>query len=369
MNHSLPNIKDLTRTGLADVIKGFGEPAYRASQLHQWLFSHRSLRFDDISILSLALRGKLSSLYAIRQATVAECLQESGSGQQLPTTKFLVTMPDGQTVESVLIASENRITACISSQAGCPLDCTFCATGRMGFRRNLSPGEITDQVYLLNDYLLDRYERSKTLTNIVFMGMGEPLLNTVNVLDAIDTLTNQRYRFSFSGKKITISTVGLVPEIVRLGRQGSRTKLAVSLHSAIQEKRESLMPVAKQYPLAELKQALAEYNRATGQPVTLVYMLLRGVNDRPEDARELVKFARALFCKINLIDYNAIVNINFDPVYTAEREVFMRSLLDSGLLVTVRKSHGASIDAACGQLAAGGGPRITEEPHQYSNRL
>jgi 23S rRNA (adenine2503-C2)-methyltransferase len=363
MQPILPNIKDLTRTGLREVVSSLGEPAYRASQIHQWLFSHRSANMDDITILSLALRRRLSSLYAVREATLDEHLEESVAGPEMPTTKFLVSMPDGQSVESVLIPSANRITACISSQAGCPLNCTFCATGRMGFRRNLSPGEITDQVFLLNDFLAERYGETKKITNVVFMGMGEPLLNMTNVLDAVQTLTDQHYRFSLPQRKITISTVGLTPEIRLLGEASVKTKLAVSLHAAIQEKRESLIPVARDYPLDELKRALSEYSRKTGQQVTLVYMLLDGINDSPEDARALAKFAKSLFCKINLIDYNAIVNIKFKPVYAGTRELFMRSLLDSGLQVTVRKSQGATIDAACGQLAAERGPHIPEEPY------
>jgi len=363
IQQTLPNIRDLTRTGLEAAVSALDQPAYRASQIHQWLFSHRSGNFNDITILSLALRSRLSSMYAVRAATLEEHREESGNGMEMPTTKFMVRMPDGQSVESVLIPSGDRITACISSQAGCPLKCSFCATGRMGFRRNLSPGEITDQVFLLNDFLAERYGEPKKITNLVFMGMGEPLLNMTNVLDAVLTLTDQHYRFSLPQRKITISTVGLVPEIGLLGDSPVKTKLAVSLHAAIQEKRESMMPVARDYPLNDLKRALSGYSGKTGQPVTLVYMLLEGINDSQEDARALVKFAKSLFCKINLIDYNAIVNIKFKPVNTVTRELFMRSLLDSGLQVTVRKSQGATIDAACGQLAARERPHIPEEPH------
>ncbi len=195
------------------------------------------------------------------------------------------------------------------------------------------------------------------------MGMGEPLLNMPHVLDAIETLSNHSYRYSISQRKISISTVGIIPRIDLLARSSHKVKLAVSLHSAIQENRESLMPAAREYPLPALRKSLAEYNRLTGQPVTLVYMLLRDINDTPEDARALVKFAKSLFCKINLIDYNAIVNIKFKPVYTGKRELFLRSLLDSGLQVTVRKSHGASINAACGQLVTESRQHLPEEPH------
>jgi 23S rRNA (adenine2503-C2)-methyltransferase len=363
MQHTIPNIKDLARSELKEAMTALGEPAYRASQLHQWLYSHRPVTFDDITILSLALRKKLSGLYAIRSAVLDSTMQETCSGEELPTTKFLVRMPDEEAVESVIIPAENRITACISSQAGCALKCAFCATGRLGLKRNLTTGEITDQVHLLNDYLAARCGNSGTITNIVFMGMGEPLLNTPNVLDAIETLGNQSYRFSLSQRKITISTVGIVPGIAVLADSSCKAKLAVSLHSAMQKKREAMMPVAREWTLPLLKKSIAAYNRKTGRPVTLVYMLLEGVNDAREDARALAEFAKGLFCKINLIDYNAIVNIKFKPVYTGKRDLFLRSLLDSGLQVTVRKSHGASINAACGQLAADRKQPIPEEPH------
>ncbi len=362
MQEQLPNIKDISVQELEALIKSIGEPAYRASQIHQWLFSHRVQNFDDMSILSLALRKKLATQYAIRRAAITKYCEEHHDGT--PTAKYLITMPDGTSVESVLIASGERLTACISSQAGCPLNCSFCATGMMGFQRNLSHGEITDQVFLLNEHIASRYGYGASITNIVFMGMGEPLLNTANITEAIETLSNPRYTFSLSRRKITISTVGIIPEIESLADSAIKTiKLAVSLHSAIQSKRETLMPVAREYPLHDLKHALAGYSRKTGQPVTLVYMLLSGINDAPEDINALIKFAKSLFCKINLIDYNAIVNIKFKPVYTEKRELFIRALVESGLQVTVRKSHGASINAACGQLAAEKRRHIPEELH------
>jgi len=363
MLHSLPNIRDLTVAELRSVISALGEPAYRASQIHQWLFSHHTNSFDDMTILSLALRKGLSAIFAIDKASIKKCRKEVLDIAEMTTEKFLIRMPDGQTVESVVIPGDNRITACISSQIGCPLGCSFCATGMMGFTRNLSPGEITDQVVLLNKHIKDDCGDDRSITNIVFMGMGEPPLNTTNVLDAIETLSNHTYSFSLPRRKITISTVGIIPEINVLASFQPKTKLAVSLHAAIQEKRESMMPVARHYPLHDLKHALAAYSHLTGQPVTLVYMLLDGVNDAPEDAKALEKFAKSLFCKINLIDYNAIVNIKFKPVFSEKREFFIRSLVDSGLMVTVRKSHGASINAACGQLATERKGQIPEEPH------
>ena len=351
MTQQLQNIIDLTFRQLQQTMELMGEPSFRASQIHQWLFSHHASSFDDMTILSRALRKKLSDTFSIQQLQVIdrqECFEETCDN---PTEKILLKLPDNENVESVLIASAERMTACVSSQVGCPLQCPFCATGNMGFRRNLSAGEMTGQVYALNKIAAEKPSNNK-ITNIVFMGMGEPLLNTDNVIEAIDTLTTRNYSFCLSQKKITISTVGVIPEIQRLARSGMKTKLAVSLHAANQLKRESLMPIAaRQYPLDELGKSLAEYTKVTGMPVTIVYMLLKGINDSLDDARMLSRFARTFLCKINLIDYNSIINIKFKPVYSATRDMFLQHLLTSGLHVTVRKSYGTTINAACGQLA------------------
>ena len=351
MTVKLPNIIDLTFKQLQESMESMGEPSFRATQIHQWLFSHHASSFDDMTILSRGLRKKLSETFSIGQLQLQgrqECFEDACLN---PTEKILLQLPDNEKVESVLIASAERMTACVSSQVGCPLQCPFCATGSMGFRRNLSAGEITGQVYALNSIAAEKTSNNK-ITNIVFMGMGEPLLNTDNVIEAIETLSTKNYSFCLSQKRITISTVGVIPEIQRLARSGMKTKLAVSLHAANQDKRESLMPIAaRQYPLNELGKSLAEYTEITGMPVTIVYMLLKGINDSLDDAKMLARFAKTFLCKINLIDYNSIINIKFKPVYSSAREVFQQHLLTSGLHVTVRKSYGTTINAACGQLA------------------
>ncbi|NTU93813.1 MAG: 23S rRNA (adenine(2503)-C(2))-methyltransferase RlmN [Chlorobiaceae bacterium] len=355
--HALPNIKEFTREQLGAVVAGLGEPKFRADQLHRWLYSQGASDFDSMSSISASLRRKLSSAYDIRSVkieSVACGTPGQAAEEESPTVKYLLRLPDDELVESVLIPSGERITACVSSQAGCPLQCEFCATGHMGFRRNLHASEITDQVYALQDEAA--LQSGGRITNIVFMGMGEPLLNLQNVMEAVATLTAKDYRFSIAEKRITISTVGLVPGIERLASSGLKTKLAVSLHSADQELRERLMPVARQYPLEDLGKAIDAYNRMTGLPVTLVYMLIDGVNDSPGDARKLARFAKRFLCKINLIDYNSIVNFQFRPAHTDTRNTFVRQLLDNGLIVTVRKSQGAAINAACGQLATRPGP-------------
>jgi 23S rRNA (adenine2503-C2)-methyltransferase len=354
MPEPLQNITDLTLKELNQAISLLGEPSFRATQIHQWLFSHHATSFDDMTILSLGLRKKLSETFSLSHPQLTDHQESIDESSDSPTEKILLKLSDNTFVESVLIASENRMTACVSSQIGCPLQCPFCATGRMGFQRNLSAGEITGQIYALNQ-LVAAKEPGKTITNIVFMGMGEPLLNTDNVIEAIETLSTRNYRFCLSQKRITISTVGVIPEIQRIGKSGMKTKLAVSLHAADQQKRESIMPIAaRQYPLKELGKSLGEYGTSTGMPVTIVYLLLKGINDSLDDAKLLARFAKTFLCKINLIDYNSIINIKFKPVYSSTRDIFQQYLVSSGLHVTVRKSYGTTINAACGQLATAG---------------
>ena len=354
MTTPLPNIMDLTLKELQQSMSLLGEPSFRATQIHQWLFSHHATSFDNMTILALALRTKLSETFTIFRPEVVERYESFDEACDHRTEKILLKLSDKNLVESVLIPSEERMTACVSSQVGCPFQCSFCATGKMGLRRNLSAGEITEQVYALNN-MVSAKEPGRTITNIVFMGMGEPLLNTDNIIEAIETLGTRNYRFSLSQRKVTISTVGVIPEIQRIAKSGLKTKLAVSLHSADQQKRESLMPIAaKQYPLKDLGKSLAEYTASTGIPVTIVYMLLKGINDSLDDAKTLARFSRSFLCKINLIDYNSIINMNLRPVTSAARELFQQYLVNAGLHVTVRKSYGTTINAACGQLATPG---------------
>ncbi|NTV92393.1 MAG: 23S rRNA (adenine(2503)-C(2))-methyltransferase RlmN [Chlorobiaceae bacterium] len=353
MQNKLSDIKHLSIQDLRQVISNLGEPAYRARQIHQWLFSHRAATFEEMTTISLELRNKLADRFRIGFPILADCQQDVNADDPSPTVKMLLELDDNEKIETVLIPSENRMTACISSQVGCPLQCRFCASGQAGFKRNLTADEIIDQVFTLNDFIRTRSE-SKEITNIVFMGMGEPLLNFDNVKESIDTLSDQSYKFNLPQRKITISTVGIIPGINELASSGLKTKLAVSLHSASQKIRESLMPVAREFSLTQLRKTLSEYTSQTGEPVTLVYMLLKGINDSVEDARLLVKFSRSFLCKINLIDYNSIINMEFKSVLNETKDMFIQHILDAGIHVTVRKSYGASINAACGQLAAKG---------------
>ncbi|MDT9547214.1 MAG: 23S rRNA (adenine(2503)-C(2))-methyltransferase RlmN [Chlorobium phaeovibrioides] len=354
MTTTLQNITDLTLQQLTRRMAEMKEPAWRAKQIHEWLFNHRAHSFDEMTTLSKALRERLRETFTITPPEVEKHDEATEGACPGPTEKLLLRLPDGAMIETVLIPGPGRLTACLSSQAGCALQCTFCATGTLGAGRNLTPGEIVGQANALNDMLAAPGQEQK-ITNIVFMGMGEPLLNTPNVLDAVETLSTRGYNMAISQRKITISTVGIIPEIAKLATSGMKTKLAVSLHSAFQEKRESLMPLAaRRYPLEELQPVLAHYAKNTGEPITLVYMLLEGINDSMDDARQLIRFASGFFCKINLIDYNSIVNFQFKNVSSEKRERFRDRLLETGLQVTLRKSYGTTIHAACGQLAAKG---------------
>lgn len=356
------NIKAFSRQELQQVVTELGEPKYRAGQLHRWLFNDRVSDFESMTNLGSKLRNKLSGHYIIPSCSIGKEQCEPVTNGDVGTSKFLVKLHDDETVETVHIPAAGRNTVCVSSQVGCPLRCTFCATGYMGFARNLNAAEMAEQVYLVNDRLT-ALSSSNRVTNVVFMGMGEPLLNLSNVLETIETLSQQDYALSLSQRRITISTVGLIPQIGAIAKSGLKTKLAISLHAADQEKRASLIPAAKEHTLDNLRNALERYVGVTDKPVTLVYMLLDGINDTILDAKSLIRFSRSFLCKINLIDYNSIVNIGFNPAGAQRRERFIRVLVEAGLHVTVRKSYGASINAACGQLA------LTEKKNGLSGRI
>ena len=340
------NIQSYSLSGLQQIMKEMGEPKYRAGQIRRWLYNDRASSFETMSNLGSKLRTVLSSRYSIPSCKTAEQQHEFPADTIDGTTKYLVSLHDDMEVETVLIPSVDRNTVCVSSQVGCPLRCTFCATGYMGFSRNLNAAEIVEQVYLAGGK-----NPARDISNVVFMGMGEPLLNIPNVLEAVDILSDKRFDFSIPQRKITISTVGLVDGIDHIARSGLKTRLAISLHAATQKKREQLIPVSKEHTLERLHKSLTGYTDNTGEPVTLVYMLLEGINDTSGDARRLAKYSRGFLCKINLIDYNSIVNMDFKHVNSEKQDKFIEFLVDAGLQVTVRRSHGASINAACGQLA------------------
>ncbi len=316
---------------------------FRIKQIFEWLWKKEVETFDEFTNLPKELREKLKEKFYIPAMKVYE-IKNASDG----TRKVAFELTDKQIIEGVLIPSGNRVTACISSQVGCNVGCKFCATGKMGFFRNLSTGEIVFQVKKLNRLSEEFYGRK--LTNIVFMGMGEPLLNYKNVIKASKILTTDE-GIGMSPRRITLSTVGITDKIIQLGKDKVKFNLAVSLHSADEIIRTNLIPVNKQHNLKKLQRAIFFFHKQTGNRVTIEYLLMKNVNDKIDDAKKLAAFCKAFPCKINLIEYNPVEGIPFrkpDPITTEAFKAFLES---KNLIVNIRRSRGKDIDAACGQLA------------------
>lgn len=316
---------------------------FRSKQIWDWLWKHHAESFDAMDNLPKALREWLQQNFIIEKIKIA--LEQHAADK---TVKVAFDLHDNQFVEGVLIPADERVTACISSQVGCSLGCAFCATGLMGMKRNLHFLEIYDQVTLLNS-LTEKYFNSK-LANIVFMGMGEPLLNYENVTKAIELITNPD-SFNFSPQRITLSTVGLVKMIKKMADDKVRYHLAVSLHTANNKKRDSLIPANKYNPLPKLAEALRYFYEQTQSRVTFEYLMLNGVNDGITDARELAEFCKNVPCKINLIEYNPVKEVKFKKSEPQHLKAFAEYLQSKNLIVNLRRSRGKDINAACGQLA------------------
>ncbi len=316
-----------------------GEPRFRARQIFNWIYARKVHSFGDMRNLPKTLRRRLESEAVIHTLTK---ISHSGSDADL-TRKYLFQLSTGEMIESVRIKEKTRITVCLSTQVGCAANCAFCATGRMGFRRNLTAGEILDQ------FLLLQAESEGRITNVVFMGMGEPFLNYRNVMQAAEIL-NHPDGISLGARKITVSTVGIIPKIQKFADERRRFKLAISLNSPAQEKRRQIMPVAKSHPLPELLSAARYYYQKTRNHPTFEYVLLEGINDSGNDARRLIRLIGNLPCKVNVIPYNEIGN-GFKRPSDDRIERFVRTLYDAPFTVTVRWSRGVDIDAGCGQLA------------------
>ncbi len=341
------NLKNLPLAGMEELAVNLGKKPFSGRQLYKWVFRHGCDNFANMTDLAKDFRALLESRCVIGKLIEAERVSSRDG-----TVKSLWQTHDGLFIESVLIPDDGRLTLCMSSQAGCPLGCSFCATGKMGFNRHLNPGEIYDQ-YLLSALSLPE---NKRITNIVFMGMGEPFLNYDNLLDATDILTNQ-LGAGVAARKITISTVGLVNGIYRLAEDNPRVNLAISLHSAIDGKRRKLIPIAAKYPLDKLKQAAIHFAKASDNRVTFEYLLIDGINDGIGDAKALADYVRGIPCKINLIVYNPVKGIPYRRPGDRVVESFRDYLYPRTPAVTVRKSKGVDIAAACGQLA---GSRIKQ---------
>ncbi len=338
---------EYTREALVDLLAGMGQKAFRATQLQEWIWKHRASSFEQMSNLPPALRAELAARFTLRPLQVVE-VNESSTGA---TRKFLSRMEDGHLVESVIIpaavgqggAHSARLTLCVSSQVGCAFGCRFCASGLLGFTRNLTASEILGQILAAEEIAGERVD------NLVFMGMGEPLANMDNLLAAL-TIILDPHSLNIGARHITISTSGNVPGLRRLAAFGKPLRLAVSLHGASDEVRSQVMPVNRKWPLGELLPALREWNRTGKHMITLEYILIKDVNAMLPEARKLARVARELNAKVNLIPYNTVEGLPWVRPSEAECKAFCRALVAEKIPVTMRYEKGHDINAACGQL-------------------
>jgi 23S rRNA (adenine2503-C2)-methyltransferase len=337
------DIRKLKLEELKDFFVSKGDKAFRAQQVYEWLWNKSAKTFEEMTNISLATREMLKENFVINHIKV-DHMQRSTDG----TIKNAVTLFDGLVVESVLIPTEKRITACVSSQVGCSLACKFCATARLKRQRNLSADEIYDQVAAIKEQAELFFGRP--LTNIVFMGMGEPLLNYANVTTAIDKITNQK-GLGMASKRITVSTVGVAKMIKKMADDEVKFNLAVSLHSALDQTRSSIMPINDTNSLDDLADALRYWYSKTKKKVTYEYVVWKGINDSEEDAQALLKFCKVIPSKVNLIEYNPIDDGEFQQASEKSLAMYMDLLERNGITARIRKSRGKDIDAACGQLA------------------
>lgn len=343
MENNKQDILTLSLDEIKDFLTKKGEKVFRAKQIYEWLWKKPVGSFDSMTNLSKDLRNLLKENFTI-QAVEIDNIQVSKD----KTIKLSFRLFDNLLVEGVLIPTDNRSTACISSQVGCSLGCEFCATGKLGLKRNLSVGEIFHQVVEIMKIAKDRYNLS--LTNIVLMGMGEPLLNYDNVLKSMEMVSSSD-GLAMSPQRITLSTVGLPRMIKKLADDNVRFNLAISLHSANNKKRNEFMPVNRRNSLDELSEAIIYFNQKTGQRVTFEYLLMDGVNDSLNDAKELAEYCKSFPVKINVIEYNATSDKRFKKSSNEAFDKFVTFLKGRNMIVNVRRSRGMDIDAACGQLA------------------
>ncbi len=343
MSQNKANIRNFSFEELKASMEVLGEKSFRSKQVYEWLWKKNAASFEEMSNLSKDLRSKLEEHYFIDHIKLDD--QQISSDK---TIKCAFSVEENKVVEGVLIPTTSRTTACISSQVGCSLACTFCATGRLKLMRNLTAGEIVDQVVYLRDQAENRY--NTPLTNIVYMGMGEPLLNYKNVLRSVEMITSEE-GLGMSPKRITVSTAGIAKMIRKLGDDEVKFNLALSLHAANDKKRSHIMEINDSNNLAELSDALRYFHQKTDSRVTFEYIIFKDFNDQIEDAQELAEFAKCVPCKINIIEYNPIDDSEFQQADRSKVDNFAAYLESKNLVVNVRRSRGKDIDAACGQLA------------------
>lgn len=337
------DIRSLSLEALYEHFTQMGEKSFRAKQVYEWLWKKSCISFGEMSNISKELRHKLDENFIINKVKINNSQFSADK-----TIKNSFILYDNHLIEGVLIPAPERMTACVSSQVGCSLTCKFCATGYMERKRNLNPDEIYDQVVLIDKQAKENY--GLPLTNIVYMGMGEPLLNYANVMKSVEHITAED-GLNMSPKRITVSTAGIAKMIKKLGDDRVKFNLALSLHAANDEKRNTIMPINEQNSLKALADALKYYFAKTKNPVTYEYIVFNNFNDELQDAAELAKFCKHVPCKVNIIEYNPIAFADYLNAGEDKIEAFAAYLRGQGIITNVRRSRGKDIDAACGQLA------------------
>lgn len=345
------DIRSISLQTLQEHFIRMDEKSFRAKQVYEWLWKKSCFSFDEMSNISKELRNKLDENFVINNVKINNSQFSADK-----TIKNSFILHDTHLIEGVLIPTPGRMTACVSSQVGCSLTCKFCATGYMERKRNLNPDEIYDQVVLISRQAMENY--GQPLTNIVYMGMGEPLLNYKNMMESVEKITSED-GLNMAAKRITVSTAGIAKMIKKLGDDQVKFNLALSLHAANDEKRNTIMPINEQNSLKALAEALKYYYAKTKNPVTYEYIVFDGFNDTLQDAIELAKFCKHLPCKVNIIEYNPIAFASFINAGEDKIEVFADYLRKQGINTNLRRSRGKDIDAACGQLAIKDAPAVS----------
>ena len=337
------DIRSLSENQIIEFFEQKGFDSYRGRQVYEWIWKKSTYSFDEMTNLSKDLRLMLDSNFVINHIEVDK-IQKSSDG----TIKNAVKLFDDYTVESVLIPTDDRTTACVSSQVGCSLDCKFCATSKLKRMRNLNPDEIYDQVVTINNQSLKYFKRS--LSNIVFMGMGEPLMNYNNLIESIKKISSDK-GLNMSQKRIVVSTSGIPKMIKKLADENLKVNLALSLHSAIEDTRNRIMPFSTKFSLEDIKESLLYWYSKTKRRITFEYIVWKGINDSVDDINALVNYCKSIPSKVNLIEYNSIGDENFTSASQSIIDLYKDLLEKNKITVTVRRSRGKDIDAACGQLA------------------
>ena len=354
------NLLDLDLQSMETYFTGMGEKSFRAAQVLKWIYQYGITDFSEMTTLSKALRKKLS---AIAHITLPKVISEQISKDG--TRKWLLQLDNDNSIETVFIPEKERGTLCVSSQVGCALDCSFCSTGKQGFNRNLTTGEIIGQLWIANEALGFYQHKNRTISNIVMMGMGEPLLNFDNVISAMN-LMMEDHAYGLSRKRVTLSTSGLVPAIDKLA-ETSDVSLAISLHATSDELRNKLVPINRSFPLAELMRACKRYAKIrVADTITFEYVMLDGINDSEAEARMLVKLMHGIPAKINLIPFNPFPGTDYKCSSQSSIDRFRDILIKGDVFAITRKTRGEDINAACGQLVGKVMARAKKHPHQLN---